>query len=89
MTKHLQIALEDIPSSDLESYIRNLAQKFSIYYIKTYADQWAEAVTRLADDEVQNDDVEKLAIELNRQGIINKKDMITLLTYYLRENKMA
>lgn len=85
MSAHQQISLQDIPASGLEDYIRNLAKKFNVTYIKTYADQWAEAVTKLADDDVQSDDVENTVIALYRKGIISGRDMTTLIISYLRE----
>lgn len=52
-------------------------------------DQWADAVTRLAGDEVVNDTVEDLLVALKRAGKITKQEVAILSVNYLREQKQS
>jgi len=75
----------NIPISGLASYIVGLAQRHGVTYIKTPYDELAEVITRLADDEVEMDDVELLLIALERAGVVASEYVVPLHINYLRE----
>jgi hypothetical protein len=75
----------DIPTTGLAKYITDLAKQHNITYVKTFADTWADTVTRLSDDSIEADDIEDLLLALKRAEILNIDDMLSLLVNYLRE----
>jgi len=75
----------DIPTTGLAKYITDLAKQHNITYAKTFADTWADTVTRLSDDSTESDDIEDLLLALKRAEILNAEDMLSLLVNYLRE----
>lgn len=68
-------------------HVLELARRHNVSYMETYRDRWAEAVTRLAGDEVRRDPVKDVLQALRRAGKITAKEMATLLIGYLREEK--
>ena len=52
-------------------------------------DQWADAVTRLAGDEVIQDTIEDLLVALKRAGKISQQDVGMLSINYFREQKQS
>jgi hypothetical protein len=76
-----------IPSSGVGRYVVELAKRFNVQYTKTYGDQWAESVTRLAGDEVSSSHVKDLLVALKRAGKVSSGEMAALLMNYLREGK--
>lgn len=76
-----------IPTSSVGQYVRDLAGRYNVVYTRTSADQWAEAVTRLAGDEVKSGHVQDLLVALKRAGKVTTKEMALLLMNYLREQK--
>lgn len=74
-----------IPTSGLEEYIVGLAKRHSVAYAKTPHDELAEVITRLADDDVEMDDVELLLIALERAGVLASEYVVPLHINYLRE----
>jgi hypothetical protein len=76
-----------IPASGIGRFVKALAKRHNITYVRTYTDAWGEAVTRLSDDDVQTDSVERLLISLKRAGKVSADDMVALLVGYLREKR--
>jgi hypothetical protein len=76
-----------IPSKNVRQYIIRLAKRHHVAYANTVRDNWANAVTRLAGDEVRQDPVKDLLIALKRAGKVSTNEMAALLINYLRENK--
>lgn len=74
-----------IPESGVDQFVMDMACQHRITYVKTFGDAWGEAVTQLADDEVQADDIENLLIALKRAGKVTAADMLALLVSYLNE----
>lgn len=74
-----------IPTSGFEAYIVGLARRYGVTYFKTPNDEFSEVITRLADDEVEMDDVEFLLIALERAGVVANKYVVSLHVGYLRE----
>ncbi len=75
----------DIPTTGLAKYITDMAKQHNIAYVKTFADEWADTVTRLSDDGIESDDIEDLLLALKRAEILNAEDMLSLIVNYLRE----
>ncbi|MBN6714104.1 DUF6088 family protein [Pseudomonas capsici] len=77
----------NIPTVGVGHYVLKLAESFKVSYMKTYADEWAEHVSRLAGDDVHTDPVEQLVIALKKQNKVTGSEMRKLLTNYLREKE--
>ncbi|WP_340123719.1 hypothetical protein [Methylobacter svalbardensis] len=77
----------NIPTTGLAKYITDMAKQHNIAYVKTFADEWADTITKLSDDRVgvESDDIEDLLLALKRVEILNAEDMLSLLVNYLRE----
>lgn len=54
-------------------------------YRRTATDDLADAMTRLADDDVTLDEVERLMIALRRAGVLTADNFVPLQVKYLRE----
>jgi hypothetical protein len=76
-----------IPKVGLKQYILDLARRYKVTYIRTYADDWAESVTRLAGDEVRTDNIENLLIAMKRAHKVTGAEMVQMLANYLREKE--
>ena len=74
-----------IPTTGLADYITGLARQHGVHYAKTSNDALAEVVTRLADDNVEMDQVVLLLLALERAGVIPSEDVVPLHINYLRE----
>lgn len=75
----------DIPKANFRQFIVDLAAQHDLDYRKTYADEWAETVTRLCGDEVVTDDVDQILVTLKRSGVITSEELVSLLGGYLEE----
>ncbi|MBX9446255.1 hypothetical protein [Dickeya chrysanthemi] len=75
------------PTKDVARYVSELARYYNVSYCYNAMDQWADAVTRLAGDEVVHDAVEDLLVALKRAGKITKQEVAILSVNYLREQK--
>jgi len=75
----------NIPTSNVNEYIRALAEHNGVVYSKTSGDELAEIITRLADDDVKMDETEQLLIALERAGILPHKSVLPIHINYLRE----
>lgn len=67
------------------THIRSLARQFHVVYSQRPNDTLAQHITRLADDVVEPDEIEKLLFALQRAGHLTRKEMIRLQAKYLRE----
>jgi len=74
-----------IPKSGFKDFIINLASYNKVEYKKTGYGELADNFTRLSDDKVEQDDVERLVIALKRNNVLNSKQMLSLLHGYLKE----
>lgn len=75
------------PRQEVKDFILALAERNQITYARTYADQWAEDVTKLAGDDVRPDPVKDVLVALKRAGKLTSDEMVLLLINYLRELK--
>lgn len=76
-----------IPESGLRRYVMDLADSCQVAYSRTYADEWAESVSRLAGDDVRTDVIENLVIALKKEKKVTGLEAVHLLTNYLREKR--
>ena len=76
-----------IPKSGLRRYVMDLADSCQVAYVRTYADEWAENVSRLAGDDVRTDVIENLVIALKKEKKVTGLEAVHLLTNYLREKQ--
>ncbi len=79
MTTHTQA------QTQTATHIRLLARQHRVAYSQGPNDTLAQHMTRLADDAVEPDEIEKLLFALQRAGHLTRKEMIRLQAKYLRE----
>jgi len=77
--------MDHVQHGSVKKYVNNLATRHGITYVKTDIDVWADAVTRVSDDEVKLDPTELLIIALVRAGVIQQGQVVPLHVRYLRE----
>ena len=77
----------EIPTQNVEAFILDLAAKHGVRYVKGPYDDLADTLTRLSDDEVVMDDVERLLIALARAEVVTTRETLSLQLAYLREKK--
>lgn len=66
-------------------HIECLAKKHGVVYIETKLDMFANKVTELSGDTVQNDSTKNLIIALFRAKVITKGDVVKLTSQHIRE----
>ncbi|MGS1117439.1 hypothetical protein [Castellaniella sp. UC4442_H9] len=65
-------------------FVRALARRERVVYTALFADRWAEAVTRLGDDEVVSDATDDLLVALARAGKISASEQLRMLVAHHR-----
>lgn len=73
------------PPQNAELEIRELAFRHGISSDRTELDDWCEAVSANAGDEIQSDEVEQLIIGLGRIDAVKGEDLTRLHARYLEE----
>jgi hypothetical protein len=68
--------------------IRRLAERYHVAYRRTDNDVLAHHISRLAGDDVQFDDIERMLIGLQRAGRLTRVQVVRLQARYLRETKL-
>lgn len=81
----MRTKLAEIPTHGLANFIDSLARTHGVQYAQTPTDVLANTITRLVDDEVVFDKVERQLLALERAGVINSEDVVPLHISYLRE----
>lgn len=71
-------------SDPTEISVRQLATREGIVFAQTFADLWAEAVTKLSSDEVKSDETDDLLVALTRAGKLSPRDMARLVISHHR-----
>jgi len=74
-----------IPEREVAEFVRDLARQHHVHYRRTAADELADAITRLADDDVTLDEIECLMIALRRAGVLTADNFVPVQVKYLRE----
>lgn len=71
------------------SYVHKLAEDHKITDYRDGISRMAVAITGLADDAVELDDVEQLMVNLKRKGVLTKSEILHLQARYFREQRNA
>ena len=78
---------ETVTENSTAAYIRGLATQHHVTYAQTQSDLLAQHMTRLADDAIQPDEVERMLFALHRAGYLDRRQLVHLQVKYLREAK--
>lgn len=78
---------DDLPTTGVQSFIERYARAHRVHPVRTGLDDYAEAVTRAAGDDVTLDPVGKLLVALKKKGLLNGAQLARLMTNYMRETK--
>ncbi len=73
------------PPSATAAVIRQMVEQYHVAYVRTEGDLLADHFARLADNNVELDEVEQMLIALQRAGHISRADLVRLQASYLRE----
>jgi hypothetical protein len=79
--------LDALPTKDVKLYVERFAQVHGIQYTRTKLDDYAEAITRTAGDDVKLDSTGKLLVALKKNELINGRQLARLMTNHMREVK--
>lgn len=79
--------IDALPRNGVKAFVEQLARAWHVSYQRTKLDDWSEAVTRAAGDEVRLDRTEKLLVALKKRNLINARQAARLMTNYMRERK--
>jgi hypothetical protein len=81
MAEHTETTIE----TSTAAYIRGLAAQHRVTYAQTQSDVLAQHMTRLADDAIQPDEIERMLFALYRAGHLDRRELVHLQVKYLRE----
>lgn len=76
-----------LPSSNVSGFVVGLASRHGVQTTRTRLDVFAEAVTRLAGDEVKLDEVGQTLVALRERELVTGDEMNRLMLNHLRERK--
>ena len=79
--------LDALPHKNVSEFIYRFAKSRNVNFKRSGLDQWAEAVTRAAGDDVRLDETGKLLVTLKKRHLIDGRQMARLMTNHLRENR--
>ncbi|WP_339461286.1 hypothetical protein [Pseudomonas sp. EA_105y_Pfl2_R69] len=68
---------------NVEEYVRALASAHGVTLDEDAYDRLARVLTKLSDDNVELDELERLLVALKRKGVIAKTEMLMLQLEYL------
>lgn len=77
----------EIPVDNVGKFILDLANQHGVRATSTKLDDFAEAVTRLAGDEVRLDDVGQTLVALRERNLVSGDQMNRLLLNHMREER--
>lgn len=69
------------------SYVQHLANDNNVTANRDGMSRVAVAITALADDSVELDNVEQLLVNLKKKGVLSKSEILQLQELYFREQK--
>jgi hypothetical protein len=78
---------ETVTQNSTGAYIRGLAAQHHVTYVQTQSDVLAQHITRLADDAIQPDEIERMLFALHRAGHLDRRELVRLQVQYLRDAK--
>ena len=70
-------------------YVLKLARREGVAFAPTFADRWANAVTKLAGDDVKSDSTDDLLVALTRAGKLSPSDIVKLVMAHHRDLKLV
>lgn len=79
--------LDALPTKGVQRFVKRFARTHGIQYARTGLDDYAEAVTRAAGDDVKLDVTGKLLVALKKSELINGRQLARLMTNHMREVK--
>ena len=74
-----------LPTKGVRQFVERLARTHHIQHQRTGLDDYAQAVTRAAGDEVELDSTGKLLVALKKKHVINGRQLARLMTHHMRE----
>lgn len=74
-----------LPTIGVSRYVERFARAHGVAYVRTGLDDYAEAVTRAAGDDVVLDATGKLLAVLKKKELINGRQLARLMTNHIRE----
>lgn len=77
--------LDELPRTGVGDFIRQLAETNRVVFKRTRLDDWADAVTRAAGDDVKLDPTENLLVALAKKNVITGRQAMRLLNNYMEE----
>jgi hypothetical protein len=86
-TLRLPVDVDKLPTQNVGKFVERLAQAYGIQYRRSGLDDFAEAVTRAAGDDVELDLTGKLLVALRKQDRINGRQFARLMANHMREIK--
>jgi hypothetical protein len=79
--------VDKLPTRNVGKFVERLAQAYGVRYQRSGLDDFAEAVTRAAGDDVELDLTGKLLVALKKQDRINGRQFARLMANHMREIK--
>lgn len=76
-----------LPTKGVSRFVERFARAHGVTYVRTGLDDYAEAVTRTAGDDVALDATGKLLAALKKKDLINGRQLARLMTNHMREVK--
>ncbi len=76
-----------LPTSGVGAFVEHLAGAHGVRYQRSGLDDFSEAVTRVAGDDVRLDHTGKLLVALKKKNLITGRQLARLMTNHLRESK--
>jgi hypothetical protein len=76
---------ETVTEKSTAAYIRGLAAEHRVTYAQTHSELLAQHMTRLADDAIEPDEIERILFALHRAGHLDRRELVHLQVKYLRE----
>lgn len=77
--------VDALPTESVRQFVERLARTHHIQHQRTGLDDYAQAVTRAAGDEVELDSTGKLLVALKKKHVINGRQLARLMTNHMRE----
>jgi hypothetical protein len=79
--------LDSLPTKGVRHFVERFAMVHGVHYTRTRLDDYAEAITRAAGDDVKLDATGKLLVVLKKNELINGRQLARLMTNHMREVK--
>lgn len=81
----MPLDLDALPIEGVRRYVERFARAHGVAYFRTGLDDYAEAVTRAAGDDVVLGGTGKLLAAMKKKELINGRQLARLMTNHMRE----